>query len=139
MVLLNPPAPAEFHPLQYTFLSQIGHNEVYRERLARLYEEWRTQLTEDLAAELARRGGKRQVSPRALATLIQAILHGLTMQRAADPGSYDRQEMLDLCLDLLGRYFPDEPAAAPAANGKPAPQRQAPRTPRRKRARHEHS
>ena len=27
------------------------------------------------------------------------------MQRQADPDSYDRQEMLELCLDLLGNYL----------------------------------
>ena len=44
MVLLRPSASPEFHCLQYTFLSQIGHREDFRKRLASLYEEWRDNL-----------------------------------------------------------------------------------------------
>src|SRR5262245_54768418 len=40
MVLQKPPANPEFGSLQYTFLSQIGHREDFRLRLAKLYEEW---------------------------------------------------------------------------------------------------
>ena len=45
----------EFYPLQYTFLSQIGHREDFRARLAKLYEEWRRHMAEDFAAELAKK------------------------------------------------------------------------------------
>ena len=123
-LILHPPDVCEFHSLQYTFLSEIGHREDFRRRLASLYEEWRAHLAQDLAEELARRGRKGRHSPRALATLIQALLHGLAMQRAADPDAYDRQEMLDLCLDVLGGYL-----GGPArANGR-GPARRAPRRP----------
>ncbi len=100
-LLLEPPAFPEFGPLQYTFLSQMGHREDFRLRLANLYEEWRNYMARDLADDLKRRPGKK-ASPRAAATLIQAVLHGLFMQRAADPDAYDRQEVLDLFLDMLG-------------------------------------
>src|SRR5256885_9515906 len=33
-ILLTPPEVPEFHALQYTFLSQIGHREDFRRRLA---------------------------------------------------------------------------------------------------------
>ena len=46
---------------------------------------WRADLAGDLAS---RRGAA--VSPRTFATLVQALLHGLAMQRAADPDAYDR-------------------------------------------------
>ncbi len=114
MFLLNPPAMPEFHSLQYTFLSQIGHRDDFREKLAGLYAEWRDHMAQDVAVDLERRPGKK-ASPRTFATLVQAILHGLAIQRAADPDAYDRQEMLDLCLDLLGAYVRRAPAAA---NGK---------------------
>jgi AcrR family transcriptional regulator len=120
MFLLNPPAMQEFHSLQYTFLSQIGHRDDFREKLAGLYGEWRDHLAGDVADDLERRPGKK-ASPRTFATLVQAILHGLAIQRAADPDVYDRQEMLDLCLDLLGAYLKRAPAPAKsrsAANGK---------------------
>jgi AcrR family transcriptional regulator len=125
-LLLEPPAVPAFGPLQYTFLSQMGHREDFRQRLANLYEEWRGHMAKDLAPDLQRKPGKK-ASPRALATLVQAILHGLFVQRAADPDSYDRKEVLDLCLDMLGGYLrpgettdlklPRRASRRPAANG----------------------
>ncbi|MCC6418307.1 MAG: TetR/AcrR family transcriptional regulator [Gemmataceae bacterium] len=117
----GPPVSPEFHCLQYTFLAQIGYREDFRQRLATLYEEWRAHLAQALADDQDQGRVKRPVSPRALATLIQALLHGLTMQAAADPSAFDRGEMVHLCLDLLGNYLG---VAVPApANGSPAPAR----------------
>jgi AcrR family transcriptional regulator len=115
-VLLTPPQMPEFHSLQYTFLSQIGHREDFRARLANLYEEWRGHMAEDFAKELPAGGPGRAVSPRTLASFVQALLHGLAMQRAADPAAYDRQEMLELCLGMLGNYF--RPAQQEPQSGK---------------------
>jgi AcrR family transcriptional regulator len=113
-LLTKPPISPEFHCLQYTFLAQISYREDFRQRLARLYEEWRTHMTQGLAADLAKHPGTRKVPPRAMATLIQAILHGLTLQAAADPKAFDAQEMLQLCLDMLGSYLGvDEPNTTP--------------------------
>jgi AcrR family transcriptional regulator len=100
--LLHPPEAKEFDSLQYTFLSQIGHREDFRKRLADLYNQWRMHMASDMTDELRQSGSA--VSPQTFATLVQAILHGLAMQRAADPHSYNREEMLSLCLDLLGSY-----------------------------------
>jgi AcrR family transcriptional regulator len=107
MILQSPPINPEFHCLQYTFLSQIGHREDFRQRLANLYEEWRGHIGRDVAADLAQCHPRRAVSARALASLIQAILHGLTVQLAADPDAFDPAEMVNLCLDLLGTYLKD--------------------------------
>src|ERR1700726_3609801 len=52
-LLRQPPVSPEFHVLQYTFLSQIGHREDFRQRLATLYEEWRTNLAKGIAADIA--------------------------------------------------------------------------------------
>lgn len=95
-MILRPPEAPEFHALQYTFLSQIGFRDDFRGRLAGLYETWRQGLAGDLPAG---------ASPRTLATFIQALLHGLAIQRVADPASYDRGEMLALCLGLLGPHL----------------------------------
>jgi AcrR family transcriptional regulator len=108
MVLLRPPVVPQFHSLQYTFLSQIAHREDFREALANLYELWRVHMAQDFAAKLADKSGRR-VAPRTFASLVQALLHGLAMQRAADPEAYDHQEMLDLCLDVLGSYLNQQP------------------------------
>jgi AcrR family transcriptional regulator len=111
MFVLRPPTMPEFHALQYTFLAQMGHRDDLRARLAALYEEWRQHLAADLEPEVARRNGRKTASARTLASFIQAVLHGLTMQRAADPDAYDREEMLALFLHLLGNYLqaPDGP------------------------------
>ena len=111
MVLLRPPASPEFHALQYTFLSQIGHRADLRKRLASLYEEWRGNLTRGMAGELADSPDPPAADPRLLGTLVQAILHGLAMQLAADPKAFDREGMFRLCLDVLGNYL--KPAGQP--------------------------
>jgi AcrR family transcriptional regulator len=104
-LLGQPPPNPVFPVLQYTFLAQIGQREDFRRRLAELYEQWRTNLSMGLAADAAARRIGRAASPRAMATVVQALLHGLAMQAAADPNAFDRDEMLDLCLDLLGTYL----------------------------------
>jgi AcrR family transcriptional regulator len=101
----QPAASPEFHCLQYTFLSQIGHRADFRERLAQLYEEWRSRMAAGLGQEFAAKPAIRPVAPRALATLVQALLHGLALQHAADPHSFRTEELLHLCVDMLGSYL----------------------------------
>jgi AcrR family transcriptional regulator len=117
--ILAQPAPhPEFHCLQFTFLSQIGHRADFRERLARLYEEWRSHMARQLTDDLRRRPPTRPVSARALATMIQAMFHGLAVQAAADPESFDHAEMVKLCLELVSRYVWGEPSANGVRHGK---------------------
>src|SRR5215471_17330907 len=75
--LLGRAVSPEFECLQYTFLSQIGHREDFRKRLASLYEEWRGNLTRGMAGELALSSEPPSADPRLLGTLVQAMLHGL--------------------------------------------------------------
>lgn len=105
LLLEDPPVSPEFHTLQYTFLSQMGHRADFRQRLATLYEGWRAHMAGDIAAQQAEAPPCRPVNPRALATFVQALLHGLAMQQAADPAAFDPQEMKELCLDVLGIYL----------------------------------
>jgi AcrR family transcriptional regulator len=112
MVLTKPNLGPEFHSLQYTFLSQIGHREDFRQRLAGLYAGWRDSMAKGM--ENDRTAGAKPVPTRAMASLVQAILHGLSMQLVADPKAFDRTEMLQLCTDLLGSYLGLEPATQPA-------------------------
>jgi AcrR family transcriptional regulator len=112
IVLQDSPAHPEFHALQYTFLSQISHRADFRDRLAALYEDWRHRLSEDLRRQVKRNPTRRKASPRAVATLVQAILHGLAMQRAADPAAFRTREVVALCLDMLASYlWGDKPRA----------------------------
>src|SRR5436309_1618620 len=99
-VLQGPPVGREFHVLHYTFLAQIGHRDDFRKRLATLYEEWRGGLAGFLAGAFEQKPPARSVSPRALAIFVQALLHGLAVQTAADPKAFCPEEMLDLCRDL---------------------------------------
>jgi AcrR family transcriptional regulator len=105
----EPPVNPQFGILQYTFLSQIAYREDFRRRLATLYEEWRGQMAQGLAVDLARDPDTRTIPSRAMASVIQALLHGLGMQAAADPQAFDRQEVLALCLDMLGSYMKIQP------------------------------
>jgi len=103
------PMNSQFGVLQYTFLSQIGHREDFRRRLATLYEQWRSQMAQGLAVDLARHPETRRIPPRALASVVQALLHGLGMQMAADPHAFDRQEVVALCLEMLGLSMKIQP------------------------------
>jgi AcrR family transcriptional regulator len=105
MLLTTPTPNPAFGPLQYTFLAQVGHREDFRERLASLYEEWRSHMAENLGKDLAEVGDPPPYSPRALATFIQAVLHGMAVQRAADPEAMADPEIMAVCLDVLGSYL----------------------------------
>jgi AcrR family transcriptional regulator len=109
--LTQPPVSPEFACLQYTFLSQIAHRKDFRERLAGLYEMWRSSMAAGMEEDHKHGRNLRRVPPRVMASLVQAILHGLGMQLAADPNAFDRQEMLNLCLDLLSTYLGHQTAA----------------------------
>jgi AcrR family transcriptional regulator len=104
-VLTDPPANKEIGCLQYTFLAQINHREDFRAKLVWLFGEWRNYMTQGLAADLEKSPPIRPVSPRAVATLVQAILHGLRVQAAVEPQAFSGPEILDLCLDMLGSYL----------------------------------
>lgn len=120
--LLTPPSLPEFHALQYAFLSEASHRDDYKRRLAALYEEWRSGMARDMTESMA------LPDARAFATFVQAILHGLAMQRFADPAAFDAERMLDLTLSLLAGHM-SKPAAAkqeaeaPAAPSTPRPAR----------------
>ncbi len=106
-VLNAPPGVGrEFHSLQYTFLAQIAHRDDFREKLASQYAEWRSgmaahwQVTAKPANPLA-----KHVSGKTVSSFVQALMHGLTVQLAADPDAFDRTEMLELCVGLLAPLF----------------------------------
>ncbi|NBR06345.1 MAG: TetR family transcriptional regulator [Planctomycetes bacterium] len=102
-VLVRPVEGDGFHALQYTFLSQISHRADFRLRLSALYEEWRIKITTDLKREFAPVANDSDL--RNLATLIEAVLHGLSMQRAADPDAFDPKAMCDLVVKILFTYM----------------------------------
>ena len=102
----RPPIGREFHALQHTFLAQIAHREDFRQKLAHQYAEWRNgmaahwQVTAKPLAPVA-----KKVSGKTVSSFVQALVHGLTVQLAADPGAFDRAEMLELCVGVLAPLF----------------------------------
>ena len=105
MILCKTPLHPEFHALHHTFVAQTSHRADFRQRIARLYEDWRNHMAGHLSEDLKLRPAVRPVSPRALATMVQAIFHGLAMQNAADPEAINSEEIVNLCLDMLGIYL----------------------------------
>lgn len=97
MVLGDRPPPHDFTSLQYTFLAQVRHRDDFRERLASLYEQWRSHLAADLGAL-----GLPPAKARTVASLVQAVVHGIIVQLEADPAAFDRTAMRELCLTLIG-------------------------------------
>lgn len=121
VVMKQPPDEPAFPVLQYTFLSQISQRADFRERLAGLYEHWRSRGAEHLAGDLQAQPSMRKIAPRAVSTLVQAMLHGLAMQAAADPTAVNSEEIIELCLDMLHSYlWPASPPKKPARR-QPAP------------------
>jgi AcrR family transcriptional regulator len=116
-ILLSAPPNPTFGALQHTFLAQMSHRDDFRQRLANLYEEWRGHIARDFADELARRPDAPAASPRALATLVQAVMHGLFVQRTTDPGAFDQREVVGLLLDVIESYL--RPASRRAAEATP--------------------
>jgi AcrR family transcriptional regulator len=102
----------EFHALQYTFLAQIAHREDFRLKLAEVFAGWR----DGIAAHWADSGkpkGRRTKNEmgETVSAFVQALVHGLAVQLAADPKAFDRTEMLKLCVRVLAPLF-DTPAQA---------------------------
>jgi len=106
VIIGRPPIHPEFNGLLYTFLSQITVRDDFRQRLASLFERWRLMMAQDMAsAGIQPPPGAEGVSQRVMSSLVQAIIHGVTMQLDADMSAFERQEMLQLTLALLAPWF----------------------------------
>jgi AcrR family transcriptional regulator len=100
----------EFHALQYTFLAQIAHREDFRRKLATVFAGWRDAMAAHWA-ESAKPGRRRtkNVSGKTVSAFVQALVHGLTVQLAADARAFNRGEMLKLCVGVLAPLFQAPP------------------------------
>ncbi len=97
----------ELFSLLYTFLAQMAHREDYRQRLSAMYRSWREHIAADIASSVSE---PHAVDPLILASIIQALIHGLTMQLMIDPEAFHRPAMLQACLQMLAPWY--GPAAA---------------------------
>jgi AcrR family transcriptional regulator len=100
LILVDPPPMPGFHALHHTFLSQISHREDFRQRIAALHEGWRQAVSRDMAREIP-----DPEQARVFATLFQALIHGLAIQREANPQAYDPQRMAQVCVQLLHSFI----------------------------------
>ena len=113
MILDGLPPPdiiKQLHQLQYTFLAQTGHRDDFRQRLASLFGGWRNHM----AQGLEKSAPQPAADPRTVASLVQAVVHGLVMQMIADPDAFDRTAMYELCVGVLGRCLNRRPAGRAA-------------------------
>jgi AcrR family transcriptional regulator len=115
-IIQGPPRSPEFSALLHTFLAQMPHRADFRRRLARLFEQWRAGMAAGLAAD---RGADLAASPRTVAALVQALFHGLAMQRAADPAAFDGPELFDLCRRVVAFLRGGPAGGRPEAPGEP--------------------
>jgi AcrR family transcriptional regulator len=118
-LVLGESIQSDFNRLQYTFLAQPGPRDEYRNRLATLYEDWRANMSAGLAVILPPARSEATADPRLLASLVQALIHGLVIQLQADPAAFDRTRMLDLCVTVLGGMLSRKPSP-PEANNRPS-------------------
>jgi AcrR family transcriptional regulator len=100
----------EFHALQYTFLAQIAHREDFRQKLAEAFAGWRDGIAAHWAdSGKPKRGRAKNGMGETVSAFVQALVHGLTVQLAADPKAFDRAEMLKLCVRVLAPLFDTPP------------------------------
>ena len=101
-----PPGKQDFQSLQYTFLAQMAHRDDYRRRLSDLQEEWRKMMAADIATSVP---PPHPVPPAVLASLVQALVHGISIQLAVNPDAFDRVGMLSAITTLLAPLFGQRP------------------------------
>lgn len=92
----------ELFSLLYTFIAQMSYRDDYRQRLSTMYRRWREHIAADIASSVAL---SSEWDPRILACIIQALIHGLTVQLLVDPNAFDRQQMLQTCLQMLAPFY----------------------------------
>ncbi|MCZ2344222.1 MAG: TetR/AcrR family transcriptional regulator [Bacteroidales bacterium] len=95
------PANCDLFALIHTFLAQIGHREDFRVKLAAANDQWR----QFLAADMANGGLDPQFPPELVASIVMALMRGLSDQLAVDSDAFDRPQMAMMCLHILAPLF----------------------------------
>jgi AcrR family transcriptional regulator len=98
----KPEQRRDLFSLLYTFLAQMGHREDYRDKLSETYRDWRNHIAADVVDSVPE---PRPVDPVIAASLLQALVHGLTVQLMVDPEAFDRQAMFEACARLFAPVF----------------------------------
>jgi len=101
----KPEQKKDLFSLLYTFLAQMGHREDYRNRLSEMYRGWRNHIAADVVDSVPE---PHPIDPVIAASLLQALVHGLTVQLMVDPEAFDRRAMFDACVRLFAPVFGKE-------------------------------
>jgi len=102
---------SHIHALQHTFQAQISHRGEIREKLADLYKQWRECVARDvevISSGPTSPGDSNQdlvPTPIEIATIYQALLHGLGMQIAADPNCVEQSRLAKICKSMIGELI----------------------------------
>ena len=100
---LEPPGPdaQAFRSLIHTFLAQTAYRPDFRRKIAEAHAGWRQMIAADYAASAPR----PPVPPAVGASIVMALIQGLSGQLAVDPQAFDRREMLAALETLLAPLF----------------------------------
>jgi hypothetical protein len=82
-------------------MAQIGHRNDYRTKLAAANQH----LRQFLAADIAGSTHSLPFPPELVASIVMALMRGLSDQLAVDPAAFDRTQMATACLSLLAPLF----------------------------------
>src|SRR5437868_3726000 len=82
-----------------------GSHRLSRDKIAEAHSGWRQMLAGDYAESLAR----PPVPPAIAASIVMALIQGLSGQLAVDPGAFDRKQMLAAVTDLLAPLYRPTP------------------------------
>lgn len=85
-----------FLSLVHTFFAQIAYRDDFRRKIADAHAGWRATIAADYADSVP----NPQVPPAVAASILMALVQGLSGQLAVDPAAFDRGEMLE-ALELL--------------------------------------
>ena len=67
-----------------------------------MYRGWREHIAADVADTVRE---PHRIDPLIAASLLQALVHGLSVQLMVDPDAFDRPAMFDACVRLLAPVF----------------------------------
>ncbi|MCX7664041.1 MAG: TetR/AcrR family transcriptional regulator [Gemmataceae bacterium] len=94
----------DYQALQYTFLAQVAYRDDYKKKLASVYGEMRSIIGSHWFVS-GRPKFRITASPKTVGAFVQALVHGLMLQLTADRNAFDRNEMIELCVQTLSPLF----------------------------------
>jgi AcrR family transcriptional regulator len=101
----------QLRALVHTFMAQIPYRDDYQRKLACAHAGWRDHIAADYAAAKPPAGA---VSPTVYASIVMALIQGLSGQLRVDPNAFDRAEAVEACLRMLAPLLGRAPESGEA-------------------------